>query len=294
MNPVSAFRNIQGELSKTHQLPLPVNLCVKSLSIMHWVWWLCRKRKLVTSENIIPATAGTALDVGLKFTPAVVDKTVRGIAKLILVATRIDESVQRMQSLTRAFIRLKQAFTKDFSPLFEPKWVKHSNSIILSVETLNRWKTIGKEIKGRIQRICHCLLKVFVKIFKLNMHIADIYHALVFSHDAVPELFVNGMYWYRKIRHNKDYIVTKLEEYRDVIQLIFNATQTSSSSDDLIDKAKNALDFTVKSAEFSERVKGPLSRTKKVLSFMKSNLLGKEFIQPIIHTPFMLNNRLVS
>ena len=61
--------------------------------IVHWIWWVCRKRKLVTSENIIPAAAGTALDIGLKFTPAGVDKTVRGIAKLILIATRIDRDV---------------------------------------------------------------------------------------------------------------------------------------------------------------------------------------------------------
>ncbi|QLH36734.1 MAG: hypothetical protein HWD61_11825 [Parachlamydiaceae bacterium] len=43
MNPISAFRNMQEELGRTYALPFPVTVCVKALSGVHWIWWVCKK-----------------------------------------------------------------------------------------------------------------------------------------------------------------------------------------------------------------------------------------------------------
>ncbi|QLH36733.1 MAG: hypothetical protein HWD61_11820 [Parachlamydiaceae bacterium] len=79
---------------------------------------------MVKPENIVPAALGSFLEGGLKFAPNLVEQAVRGIAKLILIATRIDESVQCMRSLGNAFLELQNAFKGRFSVVLEPNWIK--------------------------------------------------------------------------------------------------------------------------------------------------------------------------
>ncbi len=291
MNPISAFRSIQQDLIRNYDLPFAVSLCVKGLTLVHWVWWLHRKRKLVQPENIIPAALGTVLEGGLRFTPNIIEQAVRGVAKLILIATRIDESVKRMQCLSRAFTHLKEAVMFKYPLVHEPQWNKNPESIVYSVRTSNQWNLYKTNFKSYIKRIYYCLLSLFVKTFKLGMQLWDTYHAFVFPHDAIPELFVNGMYWYRKIRNNKDYLNAKLQEYRPLIQNIFDATHSLTSADNLIEKTQMILNVADFAAQGVEKAKQLKHQGKKIVSLFKSQLLGKDLrVQPA-HTPFVLNSR---
>ena len=126
------------------------------------------------------------------------------------------------------------------------------------------------------------------------MQLWDTYHAFVFSHDAIPEIFVNSMYWFKKIRHDQKYIASKLEEYRPLIQHLFDATHISTSADKLIDKTKTVLDFTVKSTEKIQQItnfvgKKIVKGCKQSVVLLKSKLLCKELEMPLAHTPFVLN-----
>lgn len=293
MNPIAVFQSMRQEITHQYNLPIVVTGCIKVLSVVHWVWWLQRKRKLLQPENIVPAALGTVLDGVIRLAPNIIEQAVRGIAKLILIATRIDETILRMKALARGFVNLKNAITCKFSPIIEPQWIKNPESIVFSVQTLNRWKTLGKEFIAYIRRIYYCITSIFVKIFKLSMQLWDTYHAFVFSHDALPELFVNGMYWFRKIRHNKDYITSKLDEYRPLIQNIFNATHSTASADNLIDKTKNVLDKVVKGFEKVEKINKLIGENivqpgKLIIHLIKSKLLSKELQGPRVHTPFVL------
>lgn len=293
MNPIAAFRNMQHELQKTYNFPLPVTICIKALSGVHWVWWLCRKRQMVKPENIVPAALGTVLEGGLRFAPNMIDQAIRGVAKLILIATRIDESIQRMRSLGNAFANLKNAVRSKFSLVIDSQWIKNPESMVLSVQTINKWQVLGKKFVAYVRRIYYCVLDIFTKTFKLSMQLWDTYHAFVFSHDAVPEIFVNGMYWFRKIRNNKDYINAKLEEYRSVIQNIFEGMHISASADNLIDKTKNFLNVTVRGIETVENVNTFIGEkiirpVKKIIHIIKSKLLSKDLESPRAHTPFVL------
>ena len=293
MNPVTLFGNVYQDLSRSYNLPLPVSICVRGLSMVHWIWWLRRKRELVKPENIIPAALGTFLDGTLKLTPNSIEKAFRGVAKLILIATRIDESVQRLQSLAQAFIDLKEAASARFSLFIEPQWIKSADSIFLSVHTFNQWKMHEKVLIAYIKRIYYCFLSIFSKTFKLSMQLWDTYHAFVFSHDAIPEVFVNGMYWFRKIRNDKDYIQAKLEQYRPLIQNIFHATHSSSSVDHLIDRTQDLLNLTANGIDRIDNfnhfvVEKVIHQGKKIASLIKSKLLGQEFIEKQPNTPFVL------
>lgn len=295
MNPVTVFRNMHQELTHTYNLPLPAVICVKGLSAIHWVWWFYRKKEMVKPENIVPAALGTILDGGLKFTPNIIEQSIRGIAKLILIATRIDKSILGIQSLTQAFTQLQNACTSKFSPVIEPQWIKHPESMVFSIKTVNHWKNFGRDYIAYIRRIYHCVLRIFVKTFKLSMRLWDTYHAFVFSHDDIPELFVNSMYWYQKSQNNKDYINTKLEEYRPLIQKIFDATHLPASADNLICKTKIILDNATKGIECVENGKNfvdknIVSEGKKVVHTIKQTFTGKDE-RPLTHTPFVLRHK---
>lgn len=297
MNPVAVFQSMYKELTYQYDLPLVVSGCVRALSVVHWVWWLRHKKKLVKPDNIVPAALGTVLDGVIKFTPNAIEKSVRGIANLILIATRIDECIRRIEALNRGFADLKDALTFKFPSVIEPQWIKNPDSIIFSVQTLNKWKVSNKEFIAYIRRIYYCVTSLFVKIFKLSMQLWNTYHAFVFSHDALPELFVNGMYWFRKIRYNKDYIAHKLEEYRPLIQTIFNAISSPASADNLIDKTKNTLGNVVKAFDNVEEIncligEKVVSPVKKVARLINSKLLSRELQESRAHTPFVLKRHI--
>lgn len=293
MNPIAAFGSMQHELSRTYNLPFVVTVCVKVLSGIHWVWWFFRKRKMVESENVVPAALGTVLSGALHFAPKILQKAIAGIAKLILIATRIDECILRMKTLARAFIRLKDAFLGRFSPVMEPKWIKHPESIVLSAHTINKWKAFGKNFTAYIRGIYYSLLDIFVKVFKLGMQLWDAYHAFIYSHDEVAELFVNNMYWFRKIRNNQDYINSKLEEYQPILKKFFSATHIPF---DITSITKKVVNTTVKGIEaienankfVGEKIIKPI---KKVIYHIKSKLLCKDLEVTPVHTPFVLNKK---
>ena len=87
---------------------------------------------------------------------------------------------------------------------------------------------------------------------------------------------------YKKIRHNKDLYCHQIGRIH-VIQLIFKATQPLVDQIIIFIISQNASDFTVKSKELSERVKGSLTQGKKIFCLIKSKLLGKELIKPLAH-----------
>lgn len=296
MNPIAVFSSIQHELSRTQHFPMPVSICLKGLSSVHRIWWLCRKKQMVKPENIVPACLGSLLQGGLKFTPMIIEETVQAIGKLILIATRIDETIQRIQALTYAFNDLKNAFLNKFSSFIEPQWVENPKSFILSAHWINQWKTFSKTSVAYFRRLYFCLLDILAKIFKLSMQLWDTYHAFIYSHDAIPEIFVNSMYWFRKIRYNKEYIIEKLNQYQPFIQTVFDAIQASSSAEKLIDKTKNVLDVTVKAFEKVEDASNFIGTNitkgaKKALYTIKSHLLCNEFESLKAHTPFVLQKR---
>lgn len=293
MNPVAAFGSIQQEMSRSYNLPLPVTICVKALTAVHWVWWLGRKKDLLKPEHIVPAKLGSILAGVLKLTPRIAEDAVGAVAKIILIATRIDESIQRMQDLSGAFTDLKNAFTFKYAVVIEPQWTKKSDSLIFSAYTINNSKTFEKEFIACIRRIYHCFLNIFVKFFKLGMQLWDTYHAFVFSHDAIPELFVNSMYWFQKVRHNKDYINAKLVQYEPLIQNIFDATHANASAEKLIDRTKNVLNFTAFATEKVEDANNFIGENitglvKTTIPMIKSKLLYQDLEEPSAHTPFAL------
>lgn len=296
MNPITAFANMRQELTRAYHLPLPATMCIKGLTGIHWVWWLCRKQQLIKPEHIVPATLGSLLEGGLKFTPQKIEESIRAIAKLILIATRIDESLQRIQSLSQAFIDLKEALSGNYPLIIEHPWIAHPKTGLLSIHTFHRWQTFGREKKAFIVRIYYCFIRIFSKTFKLGMQLWDTYHAFVFSHDAIPELFVNSMYWFRKIRNNKDYINSKLEEHRYLLQKLFEVTKASANADQLIDRTKNILNGMVKGVEIIQDVnqaagENIVKPVKKAIFVMKSKLLVKELKKPRAHTPFVLKKK---
>ncbi len=269
MNPVTVLRNIEQELIRTYNLPFTVTICVKLLSTIHKVWWFSRKRQLLKPEHIIPTAFGAALQAGLKLGPNILENCVQGIAKIILIATRIDECLKRMQSLERAFNHLKDTATFKYAPFKEPEWIKSPDAIVFSAHATNQWKSGTKECIAYIGRMFHCLRRVFSHIFKLNMQLWDTYNAFVFSHEAIPELFVNGIYWYRKLGRDKEYMITKLEEYEPLIQTIFDATHSQISAETFIDRTKVILEgFDKVDKHVHVLRKKVIKRGKKLLGFL--------------------------
>lgn len=293
VNPVTVFSNIHTELTQTYNLPFTVTVCVKALTMVHWVWWLRRKNAMVKPENIVPALIGTGLDVAVKFTPQAVEQTLRGIAKLILLATRIDECREKMQSLADSFETLKNACTGKYLPFIEPQWTKKPESIILSAQTINGWSSRGKNISSSAKRIYYSLLLIFTKVFKLSMHIWDVYHAIIFSHDDMPEVVVNGMIWWRKIRNNQEFFNQKLKDYEPLIQNIFDATKVppTLTAHQLIKKSQqifDKIDFGVQQFDNFNRAIGeaiiePIKDIKNVLTkSIKSKKLLNEVERPML------------
>jgi hypothetical protein len=303
MNPISAFSTIRNDLVSTYNLPLPVSICLKALSVVHWVWWLRRKKEMVKSENIVPAIFGTGLDIALRFSPPVIEKTLRGVAKLILVANRIDECRERMQSLAKGFTRLKNAISGKYSEFPDPQWIKVPQSRIFSLQTLNAWQSRKRKSIAYFKRIYYCVTSLFVKIFKLGMHMWDAYHAIVLSHDAVPEVFVNGRNLYRQMRDNKEHFFARLEDYKPLIQKIFTATHMPSklTAHRLIKTTKRVFEKIDSGVKIAEEVKkciaeNAMSMAKTVETAFKTlNINSKRLYEglesPPVHTPFVLNNR---
>lgn len=293
MNPVSVWENIHQELRRTNPLPFPVTFSVKLLSLTHRMWWFYRKRQWVKPENIVPAALGVGLQLGLKVGPNILEELVQGIAKVILIATRLDECIKTMKSLASSYINLKDAIALKYAPVNEPQWIKKPKSIIFSAGTSNQWKTNKKEWGAYLMRICHCLGQIFRKTFKLNMRLWNIYDAFAFSHDAIPELFVNGMYWYRQVRENKEYIITKLEEYEPLIQNICDITYPDLTAEDFIDRTKQILEgFEKVETHVSKAGEKVVKRGKKVIEIFKSKLLGREFASPQPQ-PLLLKKKLI-
>ncbi len=295
MNPIAVFRSMHHELARNYNLPFSVTLCVKSLSVVHWMWWFYRKRQLVKPENIVPAALGTALAGGMKFTPNIIEKALNTVAKMILLATRIDECILSMQSLARSFTHLKEACLGKFPLIVEPQWVKSPESMVFSVHTVNQWRARGKEFKSYMRRIYYSVLSIFVKIFKLSMRLWDTYHAFVYPHDAIPEVFISGMYWYRKIRDDKAYTYAKLEQYQTLIQNILDATRCQTSANNLVNKTKSLLENAVKGAEKIEDIHHLMQDkiakpARKIVRVIHSKLLSKDLKKTSIHThtPFVL------
>jgi hypothetical protein len=289
MNPVSAFGSIRETLTTSYDLPLPVTICVKVLSSVHWIWWICRKKKYLEPQDIFPATLGTILDGVVKLLPNFIEKSILAIAKIILIATRIDETVHRMQVWTKAFIRLKDAFCIRFPRVIEPVWVKDSASIIVSPQTVNGCKRFFQAFIALIKRIYHCIVKLFQETFKLFMQLWDTYHAFIFNHDAIPELFVNGMHWFRKIGNNKEYILSKLSEYQFFIQKIFDTLHLNLKAADLINKAETMINVVGTVVKASDTIgEGIIGTAETIVNAISSNLLVKD-LQPLgPHTPFKL------
>lgn len=302
MNPVSVFGSIQTELSKSYNLPFAVTVCVKALTVVHWFWWFRRKKEMLKPENIVPAMVGTGLDVAIKFTPKAIEQTLRGIAKLILLATRIDECREKLQSLASSFRDFKNACIGKFLPYVEPQWVKVTDSMAFSAKTLNTWRERQNNFKSRMKRIFFCLINIFKKIFKLGMHVWDVYHAIIFSHDDMPEVIVNGMKWWRKIHNNKAYFYEKLQEYEPLIQKIFNATKVPpkltahrliKKTTRIFDKIDSGLEkFDKFNKATGEKIITAAKKAKDAVKNFFLNIKSKKLLKgvekPPVHTPFTL------
>lgn len=303
MNPITVFGSIKSDLVQTYNLPLPITICLKAIAGVHWIWWLKRKKEMVKSENIIPAFMGTGLDFALKLTPKGIEKTIRAIAKLILIATRIDECLQRMLELSKEFKNLKNAIAGIKTEVFEYEWNKDNKFSFIPLSVINKKRKLSKTIPSYFKRIVYSILEIFKKIFSLSMHIWDTYHAFTLSHDDVPEIFVNGLKWYRKIHDNKEYFYEKLEDYKPFIQKIFTATKmparlTAHRMIKYTKKVFDSVDKVVGAVDKANQVVGKKITTtvKKVYHLVKnkfyaitSEKLTIGLQDPKIHTPFILN-----
>ncbi|KIC76183.1 hypothetical protein DB42_EA00550 [Neochlamydia sp. EPS4] len=304
MNPIAAYRSLQDDLMHDKvlgqfNLSLPVRATLKICTTVHWVWWLHRKKKLCTQQTIVPAALGTLTDFALKFTPTFIENTIRGIAKLILLATRIDECFQRIRALSNAFNELKEAIKGNYSPLIEPQWAKNPDSMFFSIKARNQAKSRIKNLEAYWCRLYYCTLNVLAKTFNLSMQLWDTYHAFIYSHDDVPEMYVNGIAWYKKLRKNKAYLGAKLEQYQPVIQKVFDLVKADITAEDLIKSTKSigvkVID-TVDKLEQTATLAGEaiVTASKKTASTVieiKSKLLCQGLVKPSIHTPFILNKR---
>lgn len=299
MNPIAAFSSLKNDLThdpflERFNLSLPVKICVKALTVVHWIWWFRRKKKLLKAETIVPAILGTLTDFAIKLAPKAVEDIFRGMAKVLLIATRVDECFISMKKLAHAFSQLASAFRAEFPPLIEPQWIKSPESIVFSVSTLNQWKSRGKSLIVYFRRIYHALLKVFVRIFELSMYLWDTYHAFLYSHDAMPEVFVSGVHWIRKLEANQEYFKNKLDQYEGVIQKIFNYFGNGLSARTMINHAKKILNGAAHLSKGVTKAGEALIQTgKKVVRvahriIIESKLLLKGLKKPRAHTPYVL------
>lgn len=297
LHPVKAFMSLKDDLTRNpildhFQLSAPTLILVKGLTIVHWMWWFRRKKELLKAENIIPGAIGAFADVAIKIAPAPVEQTIRGIAKVLLIATRIDECFQSMKQLSQAFNQLTVACRADYAPFIEPQWIKNPESLVFSLHTLNSWNQRGKNLIVYLRRIYYCLLHVFVKTFEVSMHMWDIYHAFLYSHDDMPEVCINGMYWLRKLEKNQEHFNQQLEKYEPLIQKFFNSMGNGWSARKLTLKAKSVLNGTARFVRAADKAGDALVDTgKKVVHVIrvKSNLLVQGLSKnKRVHTPFVL------
>jgi hypothetical protein len=135
------------------------------------------------------------------------------------------------------------------------------------------------------------------------MHLWDTYHAIVLSHDDVPELFVNGLRLLKKVRENKDFFYQKLEDYEPLIQKIFDSTEVPATmtAHRFIKKAKTVFDTFDTGLQTIEQVNNfvgetVVDHTKKVIDYVKYqflNMHSKKLYQGLQKeakcTPFTLN-----
>lgn len=268
LNPVLIVNAFRHDMDRVLLIPFPLRIAFKGLTLTHWIWWFFRKKNVyVNPQNFLPLAAGHLLNM------TVGEGWIRTGAKLLLIATRLDECREKTLELMEAGKKLSNCLIKKRYLLqLEPKWSKKGQSSLQSPHFRNSWYIFTNNTYFTMHRIYICAKRVFVRFAELGMHTWDAYDALTVGNDALPEVFINGFRWMDKLSNNKDYFLEKMKTHKPLIEKILISMHSPLKFDEII----AGMDVTLKTTAVVSKIYHKVCQKtgETFVDFGKRSLLG--------------------
>ena len=168
---------------------------------------------------------------------------VRIAAHCVLITTRILACVEGQIAVHRAYQEWIDSFKRTYP--HHTQWKTYDNISICSPSLANWGHAALSGIINRIKQITICTLRLVGELFALSMCLMDAIEAFSLNpqlrHESINEVFVNSNYCVDQLIENKEFMLARLKNNKQLVSMILTGIGTNYKVEQLIETVEKTI-----------------------------------------------------
>lgn len=227
------YQSTQQLLPSSPTLPLLIRSVFSGFHWFHSTWLWYRLGKTYHPDNFLKLTTGHALNFAVGD-----NRYVRLAAQCVMISNCILVSVKEQTALNRSYKKLTDAIFDLHPTIKVHKWNKQAISPFISPSTSHKVYAWLFHVESYLRTIAF-RVAMFIKHFvKLSGAIIDAVDAFSLkaenSNRAVSEFFVNGNNCIDALAGNRDELIGKLNENKEIINTVLTTIKAPCKAEQFI------------------------------------------------------------